>query len=169
MNIDAFRGAVLAESVYAGDQLIALNTSITLPDVSATTADLTTVGGIISMPNFHRIESMECSISKHGLDKSWVATIKPEAFDLIANIVQQKTANDGAYEPEHLKAYLRVIPKTIAGGDFGYGDNIERDLTFEVISYKLTINGELALHVDKPNGIFNVGGKDYNEKVRSML
>ena len=169
MNIEAYRGACVASSVYAGDQLIALNTSVTLPDVSATTADLTTLGGVVSMPNFHRLESMECTISKHGLDKAWMAAIKPEAFDLIVNIAQQRTTPDGAYSTDHVKAYLRVLPKTIAGGDFGWGDNVERDLTFEVLSYKLTINGELALHVDKLNGILNIGGKDYNESVRAML
>lgn len=169
MNIDSYRGAVLASTVYAGDQLIAVNTSITLPDISATTADLTTLGGIVSMPNYHKIESMECSISKHGIDKKWLRGVKPEATDLIANIVQQKTDTAGAYEPEHIKAYMRVIPKTIGGGDFGWGDNIEKDLTYEVLSYKLTINGEIALHIDKTNGIFIVDGKDYNEKVRAML
>lgn len=169
MNIDAFRGAVLAESVYAGDKLIAHNTSITLPDITPTTADLTTPGGIIAMTNFHKLESMECTVSKHGIDAEWLASIKPEAFDLIANIVQQKTVHDGSYTPEHIKVYLRVIPKSIAGGDFAWGDNIERDLSFEVISYKVTVNGETYLNVDKPNGIFEVNGKDYNADIRAML
>lgn len=169
MNIDAFRGAVLAESVYAGDTLIALNTTITLPDITPTTADLTTRGGIISMPNYHKLESMECTVSKHGVDTAWLAASKPEAFDLIANIVQQKTSPDGTYVPEHIKVYLRVIPKNIVGGDFAWGDNIEHDLTFEVISYKLTLNGETVLNIDKPNGIFEYQGKDYNKEVQAML
>lgn len=169
MNIDSYRGSVLASTVYAGDQCIGVNVNVSLPDVSASTADLTTLGGIVSMPNFHKIDSMEVTITKHGIDKGWMAAIKPEAFDLIINIAQQRVSLEGNSAPEHVKAYLHVLPKTIAGGDFNWGDNIEKDLTFEVLSYKLTVNGESALHVDKLNGIFKVGSVDYNEAVHAML
>ncbi len=169
MNIQNLRGAILASSVYANGTQIGVNCHVVLPVVAPTSAELTAAGGLINMPVHSKVEAMTCTVTKTGLDKEWLAAAKPEAFDLIANIVQQSVAPDGTTKPEHIKAYMRVVGSALNGLDATYGEVSETELPFSVLSYKLTVDGETYMHVDPVKGLFIVAGKDYNDGIRSML
>ncbi len=169
MNIQNLKGAVMATSVYAAGTQIGVNVHITLPTLTPTSAEVTAAGGTINLPITSKIEAMECTITKTGIDKEWLKAVKPEAFDLIANIVQQSVAPDGRTTPDHIKAYMRVAPSAINGLEASYGETSENELTYSVLSYKLTVNGETYTHVDPVKGFFIVGGHDYNDAIKSML
>ncbi len=170
MKIEALNGAVMASSVYANSVQIGVNIGIKLPDVNQATAEVTAAGGMLELPVATKIEAMEASLTKQGIDKAWLQTVTPSTpFDLIANIIQQKVEPDGASTPVHIKAYLRAVPKTIPALEASYGDPIEQELVFSVLSYRVTVDGETYLHVDPVKGIFKVNGTNYAEKITAML
>ncbi len=169
MNIQNLKGAVMATSVYAAGVQIGVNVNVTLPTITPASAEVTAAGGTINLPVTSKIEAMECTVTKTGIDKAWLQAVKPEAFDLIVNIVQQNIAPDGKTTPEHIKAFMRVVPSAVNGLDASYGEVSENELTFSVLSYKLTVNGETYTHVDPVKGLFIVKGYDYNDDIKSML
>lgn len=170
MKIESLSGAVMATSVYAGSTQIGVNVAITLPEVTQATSEVTAAGGVINLPVPTKIDAMEVTISKQGLDKAWLATVKPATpFDLIANIVVQKMETDGSSSPSHIKAYLRVISGTVPSLAATYGETLESELAFSVLSYKLVVDGTTYLHVDPVKGLFSVSGTNYAEKITAML
>jgi len=170
MKIEALNGAVMASSVYANSVQIGVNIGIKLPDVNQATAEVTAAGGILELPIATKIEAMEASLTKQGIDKTWLQTVTPSTpFDLIANIIQQKVETDGTSTPVHIKAYLRAVSKNIPALEASYGDPIEQELTFSILSYRVTVDGETYLHVDPVKGIFKVNGTNYSEKITAML
>lgn len=169
MKIQELKGAILATSVYCGGVQIGVNVAITLPDVMPETTEVTAAGGVIELPVYSRLQGMECTVSKQGIDKAWLQAVTPDPQDLIANIVQQSVSPDGISTPEHIKAFLRVVPKGAAGISATYGEASENEITYSVLSYRLTANGSTFLHADPVKGIYEVNGKDYMGNIKSML
>lgn len=169
MKVTALKGAVLATSVYSGGSQIGVNVTISLPEVTPATTEVTAAGGTLELPVLNKLDAMEATVTKQGIGAAWLNALKPEPVDLIANIVQQSVSADGTSTPQHIKAYLRAVPKTIPAVEATYGEALEGDITFSVLSYKLTKDGKTYLHIDPVKGIYKVNGKDYAEQVRAMI
>ncbi len=169
MKIQNLKGAILATSVYAGGTQIGVNIAGTLPEVAPETTEVTAAGGIIELPVLSKLQAMEASITKQGIDAAWLKALQPEPFDLIMNFVQQSVSPDGTSSIDHIKAFMRVVPKVIPGIEGTYGEASENEITFSVFNYRLTVNGSTYLHADPVNGIYKVNGKDYMSKITSML
>lgn len=169
MKINNLKGAILATSVYSGGTQIGVNVSVTLPEVAPETTEVTAAGGSIELPVLTKLQAMEASVTKQGIDREWLQALTPEPQDLIANFVQQSVSPDGTSKPEHIKAFMRVVPKVIPGIEASYGEASENEITFSVFSYRLTVNGSTYLHADPVKGIYKVNGKDYMGGITSML
>lgn len=169
MNIKNLKGAVLASSVYCDGFQIAVNATINLPEVAPETTEVTAAGGTLELPVTSKISAMEASISKQGIDRDWLNALQQKPYDLIVNIVQQSVGADGTNTPEHIKAFLRVVPKAIPAIEASYGELMEQEISLAVLSYKLVVNGSTYFHIDPVKGIFKVNGKDYNADILSMI
>lgn len=169
MKVTSLKGAVLATSIYSGGSQIGVNVTISLPEVTPSTTEVTAAGGTLELPVLTKLDAMEASLTKQGIDSEWLKALKPEPMDIIANIVQQSVAPDGTSTPQHIKAYLRAVPKTMPAIEATYGEAIEGEITFSVLSYKLTSDGSTFLHIDPVKGIYKVNGKDYAAKVKAMI
>lgn len=169
MNFQALKAECIATSAYASGVQVGRNLKVTLPEVTPVTIEVNAAGGKLELPIWQQLEAMEASLSKEGLDKSFLETIRPEAFDLIFNIVQKSVDADGTATYEHVKVFLRVIPKGIPGMDMTPGEQGDKQISFSVLSYQLSVEGKTFLHIDVVKGKCEVNGKDYMNEVNSML
>lgn len=169
MKIQELKGAILATSVYCGGVQIGVNVAVTLPEVLPETTEVTAAGGTVELPVYSKLQGMEATVTKQGIDKAWLKAVTPDPQDLIVNIVQQSVSPDGISTPEHIKAFLRVVPKGSPGVEASYGEASENEIAYTVLSYRLTVNGSTFLHADPVKAIYEVNGKDYMGNIKSML
>lgn len=168
MQVKDMKGAILASSVYLGGKQIAVNASLTLPEVTPATVEVMAAGGTIELPVHSKIEAMEASITLQGINGEALGLLTPERKRLTANLVQQSVGADSS-KAEHVKATLEVVPKTVPSIEATYGEASETEHTFSVLSYKLSVAGKVVLHVDPVKGIYKVNGTDYAKDIKAML
>lgn len=169
MNYQALKAECVASSVYASGEQVGTNIKVTLPEVTPQIIEVNAAGGKLEIPVWQQLSAMEASITKEGLDKAFLESIKPEAFDLIVNIVQKSVDSDGTSKHEHVKVFLRVIPKGIPSFDITPGEQGEKQIAFSVLSYQLSVEGKAYMHIDVLKGKCEINGKDYMSDVVSML
>lgn len=169
MNYQPLLGDCIASSVYANGEQRGLNVQCSLPEISYATIETQAAGGKLELPVPQQIQAMEASVTKNGMDDSFLAMIKPEPFDLIINVAQKVTESDGTSKHSHIKSFLRVIPKGIPAHEFNPGENSDRQITFSVLSFRQLVDGQEILNIDVPKGICSIGGTDYMSDIRSML
>ena len=161
-------GANLADTVYCDGALVAKDVAINLPAVNLATADLKAMG-TMSMPMPGQIEAMEASITKIGTDKGLRKLVKLESKTLEFRWVKDVKTSDGSSKVVGLKAFLRVIPKSIPGLGVDPGNMSESEITFAVTRYQLFVDGEEYWLIDQLNQILRIDGVDYRKNIRSLL
>lgn len=161
-------GPVVADTVYSDGALVARDTSVTLPEVTPMTADLSAMG-TFTMPIWQRLENMELSITKIGVDQGLKALIKPEPLALEVRWLQTVTDAGGFTKEVGCKAFLRGIPTKIPGIGLTPGEAGELECTFSLTRYQLIADGAELLLVDRLAGIVRIGGKDYAGGLGSFL
>lgn len=154
------RTAVEASTVYDKNKLQLTDAKVTLPEITAQTADVQ-IMGTASLPLLGLLEDMEATISKTGIDKKSTTLTKPGVHDIEVRWVQDVVKSDGATKQEGCKAFLKCIPKTIGpAADIEVGSIPEHDIAYTVLRYRLVVNGEEILLVDRTAGKLKVNGKD---------
>ena len=74
-------GPFSADTVYDGNEIVARDVGVTLPEVAAVTFDIQAMGNM-TLPDWSRIEHMETAITKIGVDKGLATMTKPGAKNL---------------------------------------------------------------------------------------
>lgn len=162
-------------SVYVGSTIVGNDLTITLPEVTAATVDVSGMMGTVSMPLLHRLEDMELAISKEGLDANSAILTSPGKKDITAKWAYDSIDSAGNVTVKGGKAIMSVVPKTISPGvDLEPGETSEGDLTFGVLVYRLYLDGKLVLHINRLSGILkalNAKGKlvDYSTNYKNLL
>ena len=169
MNLTNINGAIQRTSVYVDGNLLAFNTTVTLPDITPTLSELLGAGGTFEMPVYSKLEPMECTVNVSGTSNPLFSACKPGKHELQVNLPQAVVKTDGSFSNAHIKAYLTVLPKMIPGGDYAWGEVKENSITFSVVSYKITVDGETKFDVNVLSGDFEVDGSDVNENVKQMV
>lgn len=169
MKTHDLKGSILADSVYIGSVLLGNNATIELPEVMPADAEVNAVSGRVNLPNFNDLDPMECTVTVQGVRSDVLATLTPEPHDLIANILQHSATPTGETRAEHIKVYLRVIPRGVPSISATYGEVVDFAQPFVVHSYRVTVDGRTFLHVDPVNGIVEMNGTNYAKKVTSLL
>ncbi len=163
------RGPIEANTVYANGSLVATDTTVTLPEVTFMTADVKAMGEM-SIPLNNAIEDMEMTITKIGVDKNMTKLTSPGKKSVEVRWVQDVIKSDGTTKNEGCKAFLNVAPVTLhPGASIELGSASENDLTFKVFRYRLVVDGEEILLVDRLAHIIKVNGVDYSRKYDSLL
>lgn len=163
------RGPIEANTIYVNDRLVATDLTVTLPEISFMTADIQAMG-TMSIPLANAIEDMEMSITKIGVDKDMARLTAPGKKSLEVRWVQDVIKSDGTVDAEGCKAFLTVSPVTLnPGASLEIGSPSENELTYKVFRYKLVVNGEVILLIDRLAHKLEVNGKDYSKAYDRML
>lgn len=165
MNIN---GAILANTVYVGSELVAKDVAITLPEVAPMTADIEAMG-TMSIPMWQRVEDMETTVTKIGIDLGFKAMIGGDKLPIEARFVQQTVSPDGTVKDVGCKAFISAIPKVIPGIELTPGEPLENELTFATTRYQLFADGVEMFLIDRIAGICRINGVDYTKKISKFL
>ena len=161
-------GPVVADTVYSDGVLVARDVSITLPEVTPQTADVSAMG-TMSLPIWQLLDNMEASITKIGIDnglgKLLLADIKP----IEVRLVQTVTDANGATKNVGCKAFLRGTPNKIPGVGLELASPSENEVTLMVTRYALYADGEEICLIDRLAGIVRILNKDYAQDLTTML
>ena len=164
------RGPINADTSYVEGQLVARNTTITLPEVTHATATVNAALGEHELPLYGLVESMESTIKKIGADEGLAKLLMMEQRTFEHRWVQQVTKTDGTSLVEGCKAFIRGVPKiAVPSIEVNPGDSVELDIPLSVTRYQLFVGGKEICLIDKLAGICRINGVDYAENVNSLL
>ena len=161
-------GPVVADTVYCDNKLVARDVSATLPEVTATTADVQAMG-TLSLPIWQLIENMETAITKIGVDLGFASLIKPDMKAIELRWVQTVTDANGNTKNVGCKAFIKGVPNKIPGVSLEIGSAIEGEVTLTTTRYNLFVDGKEICLIDKLSGICRINGKDYAGDIGSLL
>lgn len=161
-------GPVVADTVYCDNKLVARDVAVTLPEVTATTADVQAMG-TLSLPIWQLIEHMETAVTKIGVDLGFASLIKPDMKTVEFRWVQTVTDASGNTKNVGCKAFINGIPNKIPGIGLEVGATIEGEVTLATTRYSLIVDGKEICLIDKMAGICKINGKDYAGDISSLL
>lgn len=161
-------GPIVANTAYVGGTLVAKDVEATLPEVTPTMTDVEAMG-TMSLPVWQRLENMEFSISKVGVDLGLRAMLKPEPLSLELRFVQDKTDANSKTTALGCKAFIKGIPAGIPGISATPGENSINEVTYTATRYQLFVNGSEMFLIDRLAGIVRINGTDYTQAINSLL
>lgn len=165
----AKRGTIEGITVYCKDELVARDCTVTLPEAVYQTADIKAMG-TVSMPLSSWLDDMETTITKEGIDKNLTKLTSPGTKNIEYRWIHDVIKTDGTVVQEGCKAFLRVMPKTlIPGASLEVGSVAENDIAFTVTRYRLVVNGEELLLIDRFGAIIRVNGVDVSSNFDKYL
>jgi phage tail tube protein FII len=162
------KNAVVADTVYADNRLVAKDVSFTLPGLSFATADVQAMG-TMSVPLIGLLENMELTVSKVGLDLGLGRMNKLAKQNLEFRWVQSVVKSDGSIANEGCKAFVRTMPASIPEIGVEIGSASEMESTYNVNRLQVYCNGEEVLCIDRLAPILRVNGIDYYNQISNLL
>lgn len=161
--------AIIADSVYSDNRLVARDVAVTLPEINHVMAEIS-AGGPTEIPITSWIEAMELSITHKGIDSIGIARLSRQQRQSIEiRFVEDMMRVDGTKRVAGCKAFLTAIPKGIPALEIELGEVPENEQLFGVIRYQLFVDNREQFCIDKFNDIFRVDGFDYSESIEQML
>ena len=161
-------GAVVATTVYVNNVLVARDAAITLPDVTPMTATLPLMGEM-EFPLWPLIGNMQATVTKVGIDLLSQTMIAPDLTPIEFRWVQQVMKMDGTTATVGCKAFMNGLTATLPGGSSEAGSPSENDHTFNLMRYRLVIDGQEVVLIDRTAGKVVINGRDYTSGVNALL
>lgn len=153
-------GPVVGVTVYCNNKLVARDSTVTLPEVTPVTADISAMG-TLSLPIWQLIENMETAITKIGVDMGLREIIKPDMKPLEFRWAQTITDANGVTKNVGCKAFIKGIPNKIPGIGVTVGEASESECTIATTRYNLFVDGNEMLLVDRLAGVVRIAGQNY--------
>ena len=125
--------------------------------------------GTMSVPLWARLDNMELSVTKVGLDKGLRKLLRPTLKPLEVRFPQEVIDANGNTKIVACKAFIKGMNTTIPGIGITPGETSSNELTFMVTRYQLFADGKEVLLIDRLASIVRIDGKDYTSGLRSML
>ena len=162
------KGPVVADTVYADNELVAKDTAFTLPCIEFMTADVQAMGNM-TVPLIGLLENMELSITKIGIDKGLgrMNRLKKQNFEF--RWAQNVVKSDGSSGVEGCKAFVRTMPGAISEIGVEVANAPENENTYNVTRMQVYANGVEIMCVDRLSQILRVNGVDYMSKINNLL
>lgn len=161
-------GPIVADTVYCENQLVAKDVEFTLPEVAPVMADVEAMG-TMSVPLWSRLDNMEYSITKIGLDNGLSKLIKPGMKPLEFRFPQEIIDANGNTKVVSCKAFIKGMNTTIPGIGVVPGEASSNELTHMATRYQLFVDGKELLLIDRLATIVRIDGVDYTSGIQSML
>lgn len=167
-NWQDIKGAVVADTVYADNVLVAKDVAFTLPGIAFLTADVQAMGNM-TVPLIGLLENMELAITKIGMDSGLSRMNRLEKQNFEFRFVHNVVKSDGSIKPEGCKAFVRTMPGSLAETGVEVGNPTEHENTYNVTRMQVYANGVEILCVDRLSQILRVNGKDYMSQIKNLL
>lgn len=162
------KSAVVADTVYVDNALVAKDVSFTLPGLEFMTADVQAMGNM-SVPLIGLLENMELAITKIGMDKGLSRMNRLQKQNIEFRWVQNVVKADGSTATEGCKAFVRTMPGNIPETGIEVGSASEHEATYNVTRMQVYVAGSEVLCVDRLSQILRIDGKDYMSKINNLL
>lgn len=162
------KGPVVADTVYANNELVAKDVAFTLPGIEFMTADVQAMGNM-SVPLIGLLENMELTVTKIGVDKGLSRMNRLEKQNFEFRWVQNVVKSDGSTGTEGCKAFLRTLPGSFPETGVEVGSATEAENSYNVTRMQIYANGEEILLVDRLAQILRINGKDYMSTINNLL
>lgn len=155
-----------------GTKLVGLTGEVELPAVTMVTDTLegAGTGGNMDVPVIGLTENMDIQIPFMSLTKDLFSLANPgEAEDLtLRGAIQGTDPATGKISYTSIAIYMRGTVKEITPGTVKSGGRMESSVTMTLSYYKIALDGETVLEIDKLNNVFVVNGDDVLKEVRDM-
>ena len=161
-------GPVIGTTAYFDGKLVARDAGLTLPEVAPKTATLQMMGEM-EFPIWQLIQNMQAIISKVGVDILSQTMIGPELKPIEFRWVQMVKRLDGSSAEVGCKAFMNGLTASIPGYGIEVGSPSENDNPFNLMRYRLVIDGQETVLIDRIAGKVVINGKDYTKNMNSML
>lgn len=155
-----------------GTKLVGLTGEVELPAVTMVTDTLegAGTGGNMDIPVIGLTENMDIQIPFMSLTKDLFSLANPgEAEDLtLRGAIQGTDPATGKISYTSIAISMRGTVKEITPGTVKSGGKMESSVTMTLSYYKIALDGETVLEIDKLNNVFVVNGDDVLKEVRDM-
>lgn len=162
------KSAVVADTVYSDNQLVAKDTSFTLPGIEFLNADVQAMGNM-TVALVGLLENMELAITKIGIDKGLSRMNRLQKQNFEFRWVQNVVKSDGSVSVEGCKAFVRTTPGSVPGIGVEVGSATENENTYNVTRMQIYANGVEIVCVDRLAQILRIDGVDYMKKINNLL
>ena len=155
-----------------GTKLVGLTGEVELPAVTMVTDTLegAGTGGNMDIPVIGLTENIDIQIPFMSLTKDLFSLANPgEAGDLtLRGAIQGTDPATGKISYTSIAISMRGTVKEITPGTVKSGGKMESSVTMTLSYYKIALDGETVLEIDKLNNVFVVNGDDVLKEVRDM-
>lgn len=166
MTLDKM-GAVLATKVLCGNDTVAEDVTISLPDITFKTVEVPGLGSI-EVPTC-LTDNLQATVTAIGMDKGFFKMLGLESKSFEFRFVKNKLDTSGDTGIVGYKAFLRCIPSNIPGGGVEPGSSWSGDVTLTTTRYQLYADGVEQILIDKLKGICKINGTDYAKDMQNLL
>ena len=155
-----------------GTKLVGLTGEVELPAVTMVTDTLegAGTGGNMDIPVIGLTENIDIQIPFMSLTKDLFSLANPgQAEDLtLRGAIQGTDPATGKISYTSIAISMRGTVKEITPGTVKSGGKMESSVTMTLSYYKIALDGETVLEIDKLNNVFVVNGDDVLKEVRDM-
>ncbi len=168
---DILSGSIIAHKVFDAGVQVDDNVSCQLPSIEPGTTEVKGAGilGTLDFPSSGQLNSMIFSMSQRSINRNSMMLSTPGLHNIELRFVKDAMTSDGQQIPEGTKIFVTGIFKKFDPGKVENNSTMDGSIDYEVLRYRIVINGEEVLLIDKINYIYKVNGVDYMQSVKSVL
>ena len=164
MNLEA---AVVGATAYVDNELVARDVNLKLPDLTNMTSDVN-ASGTFSLP-ICLLDNMEASITVKGFGTAYTAFLGADGKEIEFRWVQSRLNTAGKIENIGYKAFITGIVATHPGGTVNLAETPENEITINCYYYKLLVDGEEAILINRLTGKQQYNGVDRYADINQKL
>lgn len=162
-----------AFKVYGNkSELVGVSGEVSLPDIESVTSAISGAGiaGEIDTPAIGIFNSIEQEIPFTSVYSDCFSIYNPlKAVTLtLRGSLQVMNRETGSINFKGVKVTFKGLPKKITGGTVKLGEGITPSVTLELLYYKLEVDSNVMIEVDKLNSVFKVNGVDILKNAISL-
>lgn len=164
-------GSVIAHKFFDNDAEVADNVSCQLPSIEFASSEVKGAGilGAMDMPSSGQLNSLNFSATMRSINKGSINVSTPGVHNIELRFSKDQFTGDGQSVPIGTKIFVKGVFKKFDPGKVEDGATMDGTIEYEALRYRIVIDGEEVLLVDKVNYIYKVNGVDYMEKIRAAL
>ena len=146
-------------------------TAFSIPDVTFGSSELNGAGliGPVNIPDTSNIEAMEASVTTSADGGNEKLLNDPDGVEIILNWAIDKIGTNGSTDYIAHRAVIKGMASVIPGGEKKKGETAENEHKIATWYYKLEINGNTTVFVNKLAPKCVINGKDRLAKLNKAL
>ncbi len=146
--------------------------SVTLPSLSWLTQQMSGsgLGGNIEAVLCGMVDAMTLTMNFRQFNDQALSLCSPEMHNITLRVAQQQESPiKGAVQIQGVKHTLRVMPKSLSGGNIAPASTADPSGEYAVRYWKAVVDNKVWIEIDPINFICIIDGVDYLAEVRKAL